>query len=284
MKKINKYSIILLSIISIIFISIAFTYGNKSNDSKDKLNLTYDGIYIHNKWMNNISILKNESAFIQIPVYDFNNEIDLETTQITVNNFNIGEIEYIRLENQEQYDNFTSYMLHFYMKFDKPGNYQINDIELEIHTDENTYFENIGDYNITVYDTADDNKNDLEIIGGSGFIDILNPMSSDNNVNCYPATYTLKNNTNTPIQIDNININKSSYIYIDNLNKVTINPNEEKVIEFNIKLTDSIYSTMIQPTVTYTINNNNKFIIGSQILVADSISLERLSELIKNQQ
>lgn len=282
MKKINKYTTILLSIISIIFVTIIFTYSNKNNPLKDKLDLAYNGIYIHNKWINNISVLKNESVFIQIPIYDFNNEIDLETTDITINNFNIGEIEYISLENQEQYDNFTSYMLHFYMKFNKPGNYQINNIELEIDTNENIYSKNIGNYSINVYDKVSDNKNDLEIIGGSGFIDILNPISTDNNINYYPATYTLKNNTSTPIQIDSININKSSYIYIDELNNMVINPNEEKVIEFNIKLTDSIYNTVIQPTITYTINNNNKFIIGPQILIADSISLERLSELIEN--
>ena len=71
-------------------------------------------------WDNDISILKNEDIIIQVPIYDFNQEID-DNTSISIQNFDDGEIYNIELNNKQEFDEFTSYTLQFNMLFNRTG-------------------------------------------------------------------------------------------------------------------------------------------------------------------
>lgn len=270
-------------LIFIIFIcmSLFIVLKNVKTENKDNsINLeSKENVYIYGDWNNNIVVDKDEQILVQIPIYDFNNEIKENDVNIKVNNFDYGRISDISLEKNHNYEKFTSYTASFYMDFDKVGEYNIKDITLEIETDNEVFSKSIGNFIVKVCKSNTDNS--IDIIGGSALIDLnSNIEEKDKDYNYYRLNYVLKNNSDEKILIKNINLNKSDLITIK-MDENYINPNEEKTIEFNVALKKNIVNSIIKPEIIYEKSGRKLSLAGTSILIADPVSIERLSEIIK---
>ena len=228
-------------------------------------------VYIYGKWNNNISVLKNEDIFVQVPIYDFNQEIN-DNTFISIENFDNGEICDIELTNKQKYPEFTCYTLQFYMSFNRTGYFELDDINAIITTSSNTYSANLGNYYVMVYD-KNSISNDIEIVGGSALVETI----SDENT--YSLSYTVKNNSNNDILIEEINLNYSDKISID-FDSIILSPNEEKTIDFTLLLDKTVSNAIIKPSIICKSSNKTINILGSSILAVDPVSTDRLYELI----
>lgn len=276
MKILSKNKIIVFILMIILLFSINIIININKSKNNDELN--YKGVYIYNDWKNNISVSKGDNVLIQIPIYDFNNEIDINNVVIDIDNLNIGKVEDIDISSGEKYDNFTSYMISFYMIFDEIGKYNLDDIIINISTEENTYSKSIGEFNISVYDKKHDND-DIEIIGGTGLVSTEESIG-ESNKNSYIMNYKLRNKSNNDIKIDNISLNKSEDMNIE-FKDVIIKANEEKEIEFKYIVNKSVKSSIIEPNIYYEVLDKNYIMSGSQIILAEPLPVDRVNELVK---
>lgn len=270
----NKIIVFILMIILLFIINIIININKSKNNDEHN----YKGVYIYNDWKNNISVSKGDNVLIQIPIYDFNNEIDINNVVIDIDNLNIGKVEDIDISSGEKYDNFTSYMISFYMIFDEIGKYNLDDIIINISTEENTYSKSIGEFNISVYDKKHDND-DIEIIGGTGLVSTEESIG-ESNKNSYIMNYKLRNKSNNDIKIDNISLNKSEDMNIE-FKDVIIKANEEKEIEFKYIVNKSVKSSIIEPNIYYEVLDKNYIMSGSQIILAEPLPVDRVNELVK---
>lgn len=277
MKILSKNKIIVFILMIILLFSINIIININKSKNNDEHN--YKGVYIYNDWKNNISVSKGDNVLIQIPIYDFNNEIDINNVVIDIDNLNIGKVEDIDISSGEKYDNFTSYMISFYMIFDEIGKYNLDDIIINISTEENTYSKSIGEFNISVYDKKHDND-DIEIIGGTGLVSTEESIG-ESNKNSYIMNYKLRNKSNNDIKIDNISLNKSEDMNIE-FKDVIIKANEEKEIEFKYIVNKSVKSSIIEPNIYYEVLDKNYIMSGSQIILAEPLPVDRVNELVKN--
>ena len=275
MKILSKNKIIVFILMIILLFSINIIININKSKNNDELN--YKGVYIYNDWKNNI-VSKGDNVLIQIPIYDFNNEIDINNVVIDIDNLNIGKVEDIDISSGEKYDNFTSYMISFYMIFDEIGKYNLDDIIINISTEENTYSKSIGEFNISVYDKKHDND-DIEIIGGTGLVSTEESIG-ESNKNSYIMNYKLRNKSNNDIKIDNISLNKSEDMNIE-FKDVIIKANEEKEIEFKYIVNKSVKSSIIEPNIYYEVLDKNYIMSGSQIILAEPLPVDRVNELVK---
>lgn len=276
MKILSKNKIIVFILMIILLFSINIIININKSKNNDEHN--YKGVYIYNDWKNNISVSKGDNVLIQIPIYDFNNEIDINNVVIDIDNLNIGKVEDIDISSGEKYDNFTSYMISFYMIFDEIGKYNLDDIIINISTEENTYSKSIGEFNISVYDKKHDND-DIEIIGGTGLVSTEESIG-ESNKNSYIMNYKLRNKSNNDIKIDNISLNKSEDMNIE-FKDVIIKANEEKEIEFKYIVNKSVKSSIIEPNIYYEVLDKNYIMSGSQIILAEPLPVDRVNELVK---
>ena len=276
MKILSKNKIIVFILMIILLFSINIIININKSKNNDEHN--YKGVYIYNDWKNNISVSKGDNVLIQIPIYDFNNEIDINNVVIDIDNLNIGKVEDIDISSGEKYDNFTSYMISFYMIFDEIGKYNLDDIIINISTAENTYSKSIGEFNISVYDKKHDND-DIEIIGGTGLVSTEESIG-ESNKNSYIMNYKLRNKSNNDIKIDNISLNKSEDMNIE-FKDVIIKANEEKEIEFKYIVNKSVKSSIIEPNIYYEVLDKNYIMSGSQIILAEPLPVDRVNELVK---
>ena len=85
MKKSYKVLLIIISVLLLFGLVTGYKYLYYNTDTNN------NNVYIYGDWDNDISILKNEDIIIQVPIYDFNQEID-DNTSISIQNFDDGEI------------------------------------------------------------------------------------------------------------------------------------------------------------------------------------------------
>ena len=265
MKKSYKVLLIIISVLLLFGLVTGYKYLYYNTDTNN------NNVYIYGDWDNDISILKNEDIIIQVPIYDFNQEID-DNTSISIQNFDDGEIYNIELNNKQEFDEFTSYTLQFNMLFNRTGYFELDNIEAVINTSSNTYSTNLGNYSVMVYD-ENSISNDIEIVGGSALVETI----SDENT--YLLSYTLKNNSNNNILIEKINLNSSDKLSID-FDSVILSPNEEKDIDFTLSLDKSVSNAIIKPSIIGKSNDKTINTLGTSILVVDPVSIEKLYELI----
>ena len=93
-------SLIVFFIIGILIFLYSDSVEKKPVSQKEELVSTLDyskvkGILIYSNWTGDISSYSQEEIRIQIPVYDFNNE--LGSYAVRVENFNIGEVKDYKL-------------------------------------------------------------------------------------------------------------------------------------------------------------------------------------------
>lgn len=265
MKKSYKVLLIIISVLLLFGLVTGYKYLYYNTDTNN------NNVYIYGDWDNDISILKNEDIIIQVPIYDFNQEID-DNTSISIQNFDDGEIYNIELNNKQEFDEFTSYTLQFNMLFNRTGYFELDNIEAVINTSSNTYSTNLGNYSVMVYD-ENSISNDIEIVGGSVLVETI----SDENT--YLLSYTLKNNSNNNILIEKINLNSSDKLSID-FDSVNLCPNEERDIDFTLTLDKSVSNSIIKPSIIGKSNGKTIETLGTSILVVDPVSIEKLYELI----
>ena len=165
MKKSYKVLLIIISVLLLFGLVTGYKYLYYNTDTNN------NNVYIYGDWDNDISILKNEDIIIQVPIYDFNQEID-DNTSISIQNFDDGEIYNIELNNKQEFDEFTSYTLQFNMLFNRTGYFELDNIEAVINTSSNTYSTNLGNYSVMVYD-ENSISNDIEIVGGSALVETI---------------------------------------------------------------------------------------------------------------
>ena len=259
------FSLLIISVLLLFGLVTGYKYLYYNTDTNN------NNVYIYGDWDNDISILKNEDIIIQVPIYDFNQEID-DNTSISIQNFDDGEIYNIELNNKQEFDEFTSYTLQFNMLFNRTGYFELDNIEAVINTSSNTYSTNLGNYSVMVYD-ENSISNDIEIVGGSALVETI----SDENT--YLLSYTLKNNSNNNILIEKINLNSSDKLSID-FDSVILSPNEEKDIDFTLSLDKSVSNAIIKPSIIGKSNDKTINTLGTSILVVDPVSIEKLYELI----
>ena len=269
MKKNYKVLLIIISVLSLFGLITGYKYLHYNTDKNTDTN--NPNLYIYGDWDNDISILKNEDIIIQVPIYDFNKEID-DNTSISIQNFDGGEIYNIALNNKQEFPEFTSYTLQFNMLFNRTGYFELDNIEAVINTSSNTYSTNLGNYSVMVYD-ENSISNDIEIVGGSALVETI----SDENT--YLLSYTLKNNSNNNILIEKINLNSSDKLSID-FDSVILSPNEEKDIDFTLSLDKSVSNAIIKPSIIGKSNDKTINTLLDSILVVDPVSIEKLYELI----
>lgn len=274
MKILNKNKIIILLLILLfLFLGINIIIKSKNNDISN-----YKGVYIYSEWKNNISVPKGDNILIQIPIYDFNNEINVDSVEINIDNLNIGKVDDIDISYEDTYEDFSSYMISFYMTFDNVGKYNLDDITMNISTEENTYSKSIGEFNIEVYDN-NHSADYLEIIGGTGLVN-KDESIDENNKNSYTMNYKIRNNSNNDIKIDNIYLNKSEDMYIEFTDAI-IKPNEEKEVEFTYIINTSVKSSIIEPKIDYKVLDDKYTISGTQIILGEPLPVDRVNELVK---
>ena len=266
MKKSYK---IFLTIISVLLLPGLITGCKKLDYNRDKNN---SNVYIYGKWDNDISILKNEDIIIQVPIYDFNHKID-DDTSISIQNFDDGEIYNIELNNKQEFPEFTSYTLQFNMLFNSTGRFKLDDIKAVITTASDTYSANLGNYSVTVYD-ENSVSDDIEVVGGISLVEAINED------NTYLLSYTVKNNSNNDILLEKINLNSSDKLFID-FDSVNLSPNEERDIDFTLRLDKSVSNSIIKPSIIGKSNGKTIETLGTSILVVDPVSIEKLYELNK---
>lgn len=274
MKILSKNKIIIFILIIILLFGVNIII--KKSKQNDKYN--YNGVYIYSDWKNNISVSKGDNILVQIPIYDFNNEINIDNVEINIDNLNIGKVEDIDISEGDKYEDFTSYMISFYMTFEDIGKYNLDDIIMNIYTDKNTYSKSIGEFNIDVYDN-NYNTDYIEIIGGTGLVS-KDESIDENNKNTYIMNYKLRNKSNNDIKIENIYLNKSEDMYIE-FKDVIIKPNEEKEIEFKYIINQFVKSSIIEPKIDYTVLDDKYTVSGTQIILAEPLPVDRVNELVK---
>lgn len=269
-------------IISILILSIVIIYNlTKKNETPNKEeNITSrQNIFIYGDWDNNIIINKDKKVLVQIPVYDFNNEINKLHTNVSIDNFKIGSIDDIKFVNEEKHSSFNYYTLQFYMNFKEVGEFKLDNLIVNINTNNGSYSQNIGNYNIKVVDSLN-TKNELEIVGGTA-LEPLNRSKNEGMVD-YSVYYDIKNNSDHEVVISNIKLNTSDDIKVKNkIEPVKIQPSETKKVSFVASLNHKIVNTLLIPEIQYKILDNRSSIYGDQILITDPVSYERLSELVK---
>ena len=265
MKKSYK---IFLTIISVLLLPGLITGCKKLDYNGDENNYN---VYLYGKWDNDISVLKNEDIIIQVPIYDFNHKID-DDTSISIQNFDDGEIYNIELNNKQEFPEFTSYTLQFNMLFNSTGRFKLDDIKAVITTASDTYSANLGNYSVTVYD-ENSVSDDIEVVGGISLVEAINED------NTYLLSYTVKNNSNNDILLEKINLNSSDKLSID-FDSVNLSPNEERDIDFTLRLDKSVSNSIIKPSIIGKSNGKTIETLGTSILVVAPVSIEKLYELI----
>ena len=284
-----KYKILgILSIFISCFILLFILFisnGNNKEYPKNNISDAYDNIFIYSDFNNNISAFVNEDILIQMPVYDFGNNLSNEDLTININNLKEGQVKDISLDNKQVFDSFTSYTLSFYISFDKIGSYFFDDATVSITKNRNntsyTIEKGIGKYNISIYDK--DNNPDIEIVGGTALKETS--ITSDtikNEYIIYPVEYRIKNNSNRDIVINDIFICDNNDIKIE-IEPVTIEKYKEKVVKFNILMKGDILNSIIKPAIKYSNNANSKIFSATSIIIADPVPIDRLYELIKHE-
>jgi hypothetical protein len=59
-------------------------------------------------------------------------------------------------------------------------------------------------------------------------------------------------------------------------------PKQEKTIKYELYLDKSIYKCNIYPKISYTVNDKEYITVIPQTLIADSVPIERLKELVED--
>lgn len=215
----NKY-IIFTSIFLVILFFISFSFNkNKSNTTIDKSKK----IYIYDRWVNDITSYKNDEILYQFAIYDFNNEIDIDKSNLINllldNTPHISLTDY-KLEYTGEDKNVKFYTLSLYIKIDKLGLYKLNDLNLKMSINNKVYNFSLGNSIIKIIEKT----NDLDTIGGSAIIS----KKFDDDI--YDLYYEIKNTTNHKIVLNDLKLNNQAGIKIlkSDINNLIINPNEQK--------------------------------------------------------
>lgn len=212
------------------------------------------------------------------------NKLENKVVSFNVNNLKEGKVKDISLSNKQEFENFNSYTLSFYISFDSIGEYSFDDATISVQIDNPAYKveKNIGRYNISIYEKND--SSDIEIIGGTA----LQPINSSPNINDndyvnYPVEYRIKNNTNNKIYINNIHTSSNNNVKID-MKPIVIDKNKEAKINFNILLKGNISNSIIKPIIEYSTDNiETKIFSTTPMIIADPVPEDRLYELINNE-
>lgn len=270
MKKKFAFFIIIITVVSTLFV-----FGNNPKNTI----ATSKKIYIYDSWKNDITSYKDDSILYQFAIYDFNNEIDIEKSNLIdlnlINSNDNMSLTDFDLEYTGEENNIKFYTLSVYITLDKLGIYNLNNIDISMELpNNNQYTFSLGNSIVNIINK----NNDLDLVEGSAI------LSKKTETDIYDVDYTIKNLTDKQVTLVDIKLNDQSGIEIieSNVSNLKINPNEEKKINLKLKLDKNINNSLISFNLIYDIDKEKKEYATSPVIIADPVPIERLNELIKS--
>lgn len=226
---------------------------------------------IYGKWESYLYANTDESLLIQIPIYDFSNE--LKGYSVTVENFDIGEVTDIKMVPQNKFDDFEQYTLEFSLIPKKVGIHKINDLTIVIDTGKNKYKEVIGKWTFEV-DELDPSEH-LTITGGSLFEPWTEDYSSD-----YEYRSDIANVSKNEITLKHLSV-KNDNIKVESSNNLSIKPNTEKTLTAKINISDTTGNVYLRPKLTYLMNGKTLSHPTNLTMYASTVPMDELQNLLR---
>ena len=261
--------------VSMIAISIltSFTIIGCMHKTKSYNLSEVTGILIFGGWESYIYAYTNEKIFIQIPIYDFSNE--LEDYSVAINNFNIGEVEFMKMAPQNKFPDFEQYTLQFFLIPKKTGIHTLDDLTIVIQAGGKNYEENLGRWIFEVNEAKPDDN--LDITGGS----LFNPWTDDYGID-FEFTSVIKNISNSEIILQNLSVyNDKIQFETDNL--FSIIPDMERTLTAKVNIGNTSGNVYLRPKLTYLVNGNALSRTTNLTLYASTVPIGILIDLLKEE-
>lgn len=256
---------LILIVLFTILLSIK-AFGNEENDLART-----EGLLIYGNWEAYVYAFQDDKIHLQIPVYDFSNE--LTGYAISLDNFSIGEVENIYFELRNDFNDYRHYILHLTLIPKEPGQYSLSNLTITIQTDKNNYTESLGHW-IFEIDTKPE-ETPLQITGGSLFTQF------GAHYDTFEHRSTIKNTSTEKISLNEIQINHKR-IKVAEISYTTIlNPATETDIKTEIDITATSGNVYVQPKLVYTHNNQTMTLPLNHTIHSSVVSYEELLLLAK---
>ncbi|WP_273123407.1 hypothetical protein [Bacillus weihaiensis] len=275
--KFKRRMILLIIMFFIIGITIYInSLEKKTVSQKEELVSTIDyskikGILIYSNWTGDISAYSQEEIRIQIPVYDFNNE--LGSYSVNVENFNIGEVKDYKLTLQNDFPEFKQYTLDFVLIPTKEGIHNIKDLKVIIKTNKREYKETIGNWVFNISKPLI-NSDPLRIEGGSIFTDWKDETDT------LEYRSQIRNNSSEIISLVSIENNIKEISFSKKSINTNIQPDKKLTVESNVNISKTLENVYLKPRLLYSINNKDHSIPLNLTLFASPIPTSELNKLL----
>jgi hypothetical protein len=238
------------------------------------------GIYIYSGLYGDISAYQGEKVLIQVPVYDFSNELGFSNGgtnfNINITNFNIGTVKDVSLNKMNAFPDFDQYLLTFFLVPQKVGLHEVKDLTVSIRTKSNKlYTEKLG---YAIFDVEPKQNIPFEIKEASGMsqgIDLSGPLDFQ----C-----TILNKSSNKIDLVSLEYHSPKVTSGKN-GKIPLNgsllPGKTISIEKDIKVSDLHGTFFFKPKLVYHMNGQTYAYPLNLTMLASTVPLDELKQRLK---
>lgn len=231
------------------------------------------GIYIYSDWSGDLSASVDEPIHIQLPVYDFSNE--LETARINVSGFDFGKIENTSLVKTQVFPDFDQYLLSFDLVPQKVGKFEVKNLNLWLETkSKKQYKEKFGD---SILDVRSKQNMPFKIKTASGMT-----ATPDMNV---PLHYSsnLMNTSASNIELVSLEYNSKAILSENGpiqLNRV-LQPGKSYTIDKNFNIRNPHGNFYFKPRLVCRLNGHTVTYPLNLTVLAYTMPLKELEKRLK---
>ncbi|SFS36203.1 hypothetical protein [Marininema halotolerans] len=244
---------------------------------------TYDfskvkGLLIYTNWEGYFASFPGDEIHIQIPVYDFSNE--LEVSSIKVENFNLGK-SHASLEPSDHFDDFEYHILNVTLIPEKVGLHKLTNLSISIKTKNKVYHTKIGHWILDVQNKSLQNKA-LSVETGTAGTLIKLDHRDPGQLAHLTHEYDLLNKGSSPIYLKKVVIDDKHFRFNKPDISQKILPNKKITLKKDINMTTiSQKNVQVQPKLYYDYHGKTYVLPLVTSIISTPIPFNELKDILK---
>ncbi|MBT9177466.1 MAG: hypothetical protein DDT20_01799 [Firmicutes bacterium] len=265
----GKIAVLLVVIVGLIAVA-GYYVTRRTKADYDLADVT--GILIYGKFESYIYAHPDEQISIQIPVYDFSNE--LTGYSVNVTGFDIGQVKIQEMIPQNKFPYFEQHSLRFLLIPQREGVHIIDNLAVVITSARGTYTGSLGRWVFEVEEKTTEES--LELRGGSLFLPYTGPRRLDD----FQYRSVFRNTSQQKAVLQDLSVHNDR-IKLRAKDQFTLEPSADGTLEAYLDISQTVGNAYVRPKLTYVINGDIRARTTSLVLVASTVPKEELVSILR---
>jgi hypothetical protein len=230
------------------------------------------GVLIYGKFESYIYAHPDEQISIQIPVYDFSNELAMYSVNVT--GFDIGQVKVLEMIPQNKFPYFEQYSLHFVLIPQTEGIHMVDDLTVVITSARGTYAGSLGRWVFEV--EAKKTEGSLELRGGS----LFRSYTGDRRLRDFSYSSVLRNISQQEVVLNDMFVHNDR-ISLRVKDLIALAPSTDGTVEAALNISQTVGNVYVRPKLTYVVDGDVRARPAGLVLVASTVPKDELVSILR---